>query len=108
MLYTRRAAVKEAELSPIYPARPMTSPSQDTEPLPLTEAQKAELYARQIREHLETARQLAATAAQLALHHQHSEAARRYVQLGRQLEFAERIRGHGEMADLRGYFPANG
>ena len=81
----------------------MTKAPQDTPQQPLTDGQKAEQYAQKIREHLEAARQLAADAGQLALHHGHAEAARRYVQFGKQLEFAEKIRGHAETADMRSY-----
>jgi hypothetical protein len=81
----------------------MTSTPQGTAPQPQTDEEKAEQYARQIREHLEAAQRLAAEAGQLAVHHQHAEAARRYVQLGKQLEFAEKIRGHAETADMRSY-----
>ena len=71
-------------------------------PLP-SDAQKAEQLAREIKEFLNSSRQRAAEAAQLALHHAHAEAARRYVQLGKQLEFAEKILGHAEVADTREY-----
>jgi hypothetical protein len=82
----------------------MTSPLQEPpEQKPLTDEQKAEQYAREIRQLLEAVRAKAADAAQLALHHQHSEAGRRYVQLAKHLEFAEKILGHAEAADLRGY-----
>ena len=66
-----------------------------------TDAEKADQYAREIREFLDSARRLSAEAAQLALHHEHAEAARRYVQLGKQLEFAGKILGHAEVADAR-------
>ncbi|OJH33907.1 hypothetical protein BON30_46120 [Cystobacter ferrugineus] len=69
----------------------------------MTDAQKAEQYAREIGEFLDSARRLSAEAAQLALHHEHAEAARRYVQLGKQLEFAGKILGHAEVADARDY-----
>ena len=81
----------------------MTSTPQDTPQQPPSDEQKAEQFARKIQEHLEAAQQLAAEAGQLALHHGHAEATRRYVQLGKQLEFAEKIRGHAEAADMRSY-----
>lgn len=82
----------------------MTAPPQDPpEQQPLTDEQKAEQYAKELKDLLAAVRAKASDAAQLALHHQHAEAARRYVQLGKQVEFAEKILGHAETADLRGY-----
>lgn len=70
---------------------------------PLTDEQRAEQLAHRIREHLQEARRLASEAAQFALSHQHTEAVRRYLQLGKQLDFAERIRGHAVTADRKSY-----
>jgi len=81
----------------------MTTPPQAPPEQPLTDEQKAGKYAQEIRALLDAVRVKAAEAGQLALHHQHSEAARRYVQLGNQVEFATKILGHAETADLRGY-----
>ncbi|MCY1083752.1 hypothetical protein [Archangium lansingense] len=81
----------------------MTTPPQEAPPQLLTDEQKAEQYARQIREHLEAAMRLATDAQQLALHHQHNEAARRYGQVFKHADFAKTNLGHAETADLRGY-----
>jgi hypothetical protein len=78
-------------------------PQQPPDEKPLTDEQKAEQYAKELRELLAAVRAKASDAAQLALHHQHTEAARRYVQLGKQVEFTEKILVHAETADMRAY-----